>query len=269
MKVRGGSYDTIDAPRTAETPAGPGATPKMNLTFRQGILAARSHLVMIAALLVGFGIIYLLDPLAHPGGAGSSNRSDQTDRLMASADTLALAARTPLSPDQIGWGKIAWGYFQHNIDPATGLCNSVNAYPSTTMWDVGSFLLGMISAEKIGILDRTSFDSLLSKALASLAVLPLFDGVLPNKAYNTHTLAMVDYTNKNSDRGIGWSALDVARALIPLTIIKREYPMHSIEVDHITSRWVLSKAVSGGLLTGGGVNPDGSTELHQEGRVGR
>jgi hypothetical protein len=96
----------------------------------------------------------------------------------------------------------------------------------------------------------------------------LFDRVLPNKAYNTSSLAMVDYNNHATDRGIGWSALDIARVLIPLTILKRDYPAHAAEVDQITGRWDLSHAVRHGALVGGGVQTDGSTEVHQEGRVG-
>ena len=66
-----------------------------------------------------------------------------------------------------------------------GLVNSTDGYPSATIWDEASALLATFSAYRLGILPRARYDALISQALSSLARLPLYEGVLPNKAYNT------------------------------------------------------------------------------------
>lgn len=237
------------------------------MTFREGLIRARSHIIFLLALLTAFPLIIALDRIGTPAPAATASRNDETDALVA-GERIPLAGQAPLRGDQLEWGRIAWRYFQANTDPETGLVNSADRYPSTTMWDTGSFLLGLISAYRIGVIDKADFDSRLDRALDSLARLPLFDGALPNKAYHTHTLAMVDYNNQPTERGLGWSALDIARLMIPLQVIRRDDPDKAAAVDRILGRWDLSRLVRDGLLIGSASPGGAATTLHQEGRVG-
>ena len=58
----------------------------------------------------------------------------------AMGDTQLPAAAYPqrhgdLTPREQAMAVKAWQYFVTNYQPATGLVNAVNNYPSTTMWD--------------------------------------------------------------------------------------------------------------------------------------
>lgn len=235
------------------------------MTFRESLVKARSHIIFVLALLTVFPLIIFLERAESANMAPA--RLDRTDRLIRESERIPLAPHAPLRPDQLEWGRIAWRYFEINIEPTTGLANAADRYPSTTMWDTGSFLLGVISAYRIGLIDQAEFDARLGLALDSLARLPLFEEALPNKAYHTRTLQMVDYNNQPSQDGIGWSALDIARVLVPLAILQRDYPQHAPAVKRILQRWDLERMLRGGQLVGT-TAAEGGTSLHQEGRVG-
>lgn len=236
------------------------------MAFRKGLIAARSHIVFIAALLTAFGLIIALDRAAMaPGETGTKEASGAPPAIPAAV--TPLAASTPLTEADDALGRVAWRYFVNNTDPETGLANSVDKFPSTTMWDTGSFLIGLISAHRLGYIDASDFDRRLTLALQSLARIALFDGVLPNKVYNTHTLGMVDYVNTPTERGLGWSAIDIARLLVPLIYIERTWPAHADEVRAVLSRFDLAALVRNGALNGAAVS-DGKTVTYQEGRVG-
>jgi hypothetical protein len=233
------------------------------IDFAEGLRRARGHLVFLAAILTAFGIIIGVE-MASSGPHGAA---DPSVVLMVPHDQVALAPMSPLASSQMAWGRLAWLYFANNTDSITGLANAADKYPSTTMWDTGSFLMAMISAERIGVISRAEFDARMGRALGSLARLPLFDGALPNKAYDTRTLRMVDYNNNGTDRGLGWSALDIGRLYVPLGILSRDYPEHAVAVRAVVSRWNTSKLAHDGLIFGAGII-NGATATHQEGRVG-
>jgi len=155
------------------------------MTIGQNILRARSHILFCAGLCAAAFMALSLET-----GIASSLRGDGSSLIETSDET--------------------------NLQAETGLVNSVQNFPSTTIWDQASYLLALISAERIGLIDQATFDSRMGKAMQTLAVLPLFDGQLPNKVYDTRTLAMTNYANTPVARGIGWSALDVARVTVPL-----------------------------------------------------
>lgn len=231
--------------------------------FREGLLKARGHIVFLLALLTGFGLILSFGDLA----AGHDASADPSSALAAENPRLELPQPQPLTAAQKEWGRIAWRYFVANTPAETGLTNSANKFPSTTMWDEGSSLLALIAAERLAVISRSEFDRRTAQALASLASLQLFDGALPNKAYNTQTLAMVDYNNAPSTRGIGWSSLDIARLLVPLGILSRDYPNHAAAVRRVVDRWDFGRLANQGMMFGASV-VNGQTAIHQEGRVG-
>ncbi|OUS32622.1 hypothetical protein A9Q99_00385 [Gammaproteobacteria bacterium 45_16_T64] len=164
--------------------------------------------------------------------------------------------------------RIAWRYFENNTDEDTGLVNSVDGFPAATLWDIASYMLGLISAYKLDIVDADTFDSRIEKLLKSLYELDLYDGVLPNKSYNVKTKRMVDYTNKISDNGIGWSAIDIGRIMVPFNILVWNYPQHTKGVNRILSRWDMTYLVSRGVLVGATIDKKGKTKYVQEGRIG-
>jgi len=233
------------------------------MTVLEGLRNARSHIIFLAAMLSAGGLIVALQ--AWEPSAGTSFK----ESVQKSAKGLpTLPAPRPLSAREQEWAHVAWTYFKNNYQAATGLANSVDQYPASTMWDTGSYLMALISAQRLELATPAEFDDKMSRALASLARIPLFDGKLPNKNYNTLSLAMVDYTNKPALRGLGWSAIDVGRLLVPFNILIWNYPKHSQEVRAVLQRWDLSFLLEQGELHGAAVDAQGKTIYLQEGRFG-
>ncbi|WP_147125280.1 DUF3131 domain-containing protein [Shimia ponticola] len=164
--------------------------------------------------------------------------------------------------------QTAWTYLAANTHPETGFVNSVDGYPSTTMWDQGSYLLGLVSAVRLGLVSEEAFEARITKLLKALESLPLFDGRLPNKAYNTQTLAMVNYGNQDVDGGIGWSALDMGRFLMALRVVEKHYPHHGQQIRAILTSWDLTAMAAQGELWGSELDGNGGYVRVQEGRIG-
>ncbi len=185
------------------------------------------------------------------------------------ATTLMVSKRKPraLTVEEMEWARVAWQYFANNTQP-TGLVNSVNGYTATTMWDTASYMMAAISAQRLGIIEKEELNQRMAKLLSALETMPLFEGQLPNKSYNTKTLAMVNYANKETTKGIGWSAIDLGRLLVPLKILKDKYPQHRASIKRVLARWKTENMLKNGLLFGGSLTADDGLLLLQEGRLG-
>lgn len=198
--------------------------------------------------------------------------STQKPVALAAIDTktpsFSKRVKRSLTAEEQVWAKTAWQYFVNNTQENTGLVNSVNGYTATTMWDTASYMMAAISAQRLGIISNTEFDMRMNNVLSSLAKMPLFDNKLPNKSYNTKTLAMVNYTNKETEQGIGWSAIDIGRILVPLKILQNKYPQHKALVKQVVERWSLADVVHHGLMFGGALNKNNQIKSLQEGRLG-
>lgn len=229
-------------------------------SFKENLIRARAHIIFIVALLTAFALVISLDK------ASFENRVVSKANVEKAID-LEVADKRDLTAEEMQWAKIAWRYFQNNTIEETGLANSANAYPSTTLWDSSSYLMGVISARRLDIIDQNEFEKRVSKFLFSMLNLPLYEGDLPNKAYNTMTLEMVDYNNKPIEKGLGWSALDIGRFMVPLNILVWNYPQFTAQVKAITNKWSLDAAVKDGEMYGA-LNEDGKTVYLQEGRLG-
>ena len=231
------------------------------MKFSEGLLHARSSIVFLFSLGLCLCLVVALDAWKP------SERVRISPWPEVSAE-IPMTTHRDLTPQELAWARVAWKYFVRNYQPGTGLVNSVDQYPASTMWDTGSYLLALISSERLGIVTRQEFDSRMDKALESLATLPLFDGALPNKSYNVISLKMVDYKNNETSRGIGWSAIDVGRLFVPFNILVWHYPEHAQAVKKIIGSWKLENAIERGQLFGAAVDASGKTVRVQEGRLG-
>ena len=227
------------------------------MTFRQGLVAARTSLLMIAAFLTGLAAIVLLERWEP---------SRSVAAFEAAPDIPAPEPR-PLTERELHRARIAWRYFERNVRAETGLADSMEQYPAATLWDAGSYLMALIAAERLGVISVADFDTRVTRALDSLSRLPLYDGEAPNKSYNTVTLAMNDDDQQPSARGIGWSAIDIGRFLVPCNILAWRYPRHTSAVRSVLSRWRWDRLVRDGVLQGAAIR-DGTTVYRQEGRLG-
>lgn len=162
----------------------------------------------------------------------------------------------------------AWKYFERNWNSNTGFVNSVDGYNWTTLWDQGSAIIGIHAGYQLGLIPKTKFDSMINRLLLTLEYLPLPTTRLPNKGYSTTTAQMRRLNNTPDVKGVtGWSALDMARFLLALHILRVHYPEYTQRVEGIVKKWDTTKLVKNGWLDGG--HNVGGTILHlQEGRLG-
>jgi hypothetical protein len=235
----------------------------------ENLVKARSTIVFIVALLVATMLAVWIEreSARHAGEENPAVYSGQP-AITASSDLPALPKAQPLTPQERDMARLAWKYFENNTHAATGLVNSVQDYPAATMWDTASYLLALVSASRLELLPQEEFDRRMAQALRSLALMPLYDNALPNKSYDVRTLAMVDYAGKETPKGIGWSAIDIGRLMVPLNIIAWRYPQHTGLARQVISRWNTGRLAQKGHLYGISLAPDGSAQLLQEGRLG-
>ncbi|MET2898242.1 DUF3131 domain-containing protein [Vibrio rotiferianus] len=231
------------------------------MEFKKSLINARHHIVFILGLITALLIAFSIETRETGQVLGNITFDAPED--------IPFKPQRILTEEEYEWANVAWQYFNNNYQENTGLVNSVDGYPSTTMWDTASYLLGLIAAEKLNIVTDDVFNLRMDKALTTLARLPLVDGQLPNKAYNTQTLQMVDYANNPKDNGIGWSAIDIGRVLVPLNIMIWQYPQFNKQVNDVLNHWKVSAMIKDGYLFGARpTNNDGLMELVQEGRIG-
>ena len=233
------------------------------MTFLRGLLAGRSHLAFLAGLAAAFAVARGVDRQVASAAAPSFDA--------AAGPAAALPLRPvggPLGPGERALAQAAWEYLERNVDPGTGLVASVKGHPVTTLWEIGAQLMAVLAASDLGLVSDAGASRRLSRALVSLEALPLCEGVLPNKAYDVRTLEMVVYDGRPAPDGVGWSALDVARVLVPLSIIPWRHPELAPLVRRATARWNLRELEAGGVLRGTTRRQDGVLEARQEGRFG-
>lgn len=179
----------------------------------------------------------------------------------------SVAAPRPATDKDTQHARTAWSYFEKNYREETGWVDSVAGFPAGTLWDQGSYLLGLVAAHGLGVISQVELDQRAAAFLDSLENLILFEGKLPNKVYNTQTLSMVDYDNQTQAQGIGWSALDVARMLSALRVLELHHPQHGKKIRGVLHKWQLTSMTRNGRLIGASLADD-ETSFLQEGRIG-
>ncbi|MGE4239239.1 DUF3131 domain-containing protein [Ramlibacter sp.] len=226
------------------------------------LVRARSSIVWILAIVCAFAAVWWIERNSGKQLIASG------PVLAASPDLPAEPAPRALTERERQWARIAWAYFEKNANAQTGLVNSVDNFGSTTMWDAASSLMALLAARDLALVDAVAFDARLSLALQSLARIPLYANALPNKAYDVATLAMTDYDNKPAPQGIGWSAIDLGRLIVPLNVIVWRHPQHTAAARAVIARWDTKQLARDGLLLGMEVRPGAAAQSVQEGRGG-
>ena len=171
-----------------------------------------------------------------------------------------------LTQKELAWAKVAWRYIDNNTLPQTGLVNSVDRVPVTTLWHIGDYLAALVSANHLGLIDHLEFDHRASKLLDFLNNMPLSELALPNRMYNTQNGVMVNFSNQPAD--IGWSAIEIGRLLTWMKIAGQRYPHLREYFDKVVLRWNFCKVIDDcGILYGMGKG-EGRSAPSQEGRLG-
>lgn len=222
----------------------------------------RSSLLFVAGLALAATVA-----LAYDSWGRAAFLAGQTVIDVGEAPRYVPQAPRDLTPAEQAAVGMAWSYIAANTQPSTGLVNSVDGYPSTTLWDQGSYLLGMIAANRFQLIDDAEFYDRAARAVESLAQIPLVDGILPNKVYQTQTLEMVDYANNPVPEGLGWSALDLGRFMMALRVLERALPELGPQIRNVLAQWELDAMAHQGQLAGAARQGGGLVPV-QEGRIG-
>jgi hypothetical protein len=106
----------------------------------------------------------------------------------------ASTAQASTSEDSqwIGMANRAWRYFQAGaaVDPNTGLCGAGIGWPYFTDWDLATYILTIMDAEKLGIIPKTGTwgaDDRINKIMAWLETRALTADNLPYLWYDSRT----------------------------------------------------------------------------------
>ena len=172
--------------------------------FKDGLKKARGSMVFLFGITFAFGTVFGLEQW-QPKKTNTMVVANAINLI--EPESLPLRDHRPLNATEQEMAQTAWTYFSNNTIEDTGLVNSVDGYTAATLWDTSSYMLALVSARDLGIIDTSEFDSRLRKLLKTLAKIPLFEDRLPNKAYSTTTASMTTYDNQPTDRGVGWSAI--------------------------------------------------------------
>jgi len=222
----------------------------------------RSSVLFVFGLVLAAGLAVTID-----GGWQYQIRSGQMMIDLSDPGELTVQTARELTPEDRDAAARAWRYIAANTRPETGFVDSVAGFPSTTLWDQGSYLLALVGAERLDIIENQEFYTRVDRLLTSFESLPLFEGKLPNKAYDTRSLAMVNYGNQPVPDGIGWSALDIARLLMALRALEKLNPDYGNRIRALLATWDLEAMAFQGELWGA-ANEEGETQYLQEGRLG-
>ncbi len=232
-------------------------------------IAILKPLVFLTGLFCAIWIVLWIEK-THPSDFGFYRDIFTREEIIRKRQNYPLRPTgQSLSDDDIRIARIAWKYFENNYNPETGLVNSVDQYHATTFWDLTSSLTAVLSARELRIIDDATMHHRLETAFNTLENMVLYDNKLPNKVYNTITLAMTTYDNRPTERGTGWSSMDIGRFLGFCKRILVNYPEYTPRIERILKRWSLESAIKDATLIGIGLSfKDGVEKEVQEGKLG-
>lgn len=201
------------------------------MSLRHNLLQARSYIAVIFGFLIAFSIVLYIE---------KNMPADPLEKtsLKLSADFPLLPPPQQLTFEEAIWARVAWQYFVNNTQ-ATGLVNALDNQPYTSMWDTGSYLMAMISAQRLGIITRAELNSRMSQLLTTLAQLPLSQQKLPALYYHTQQLDIIG-TPPPATEEPGWSAVDISRLLMPLNLSVWLYPEQTEAINQLLASWHLN-----------------------------
>src|SRR6476659_969510 len=154
------------APNREAVPAvgdpSPPVSPTPNLMRLKQILVA--SVVFIGALLGSSACSKAQQPPSRTNGTAAQPAPPQ--QAVASPQELQLytdAART------------SWNFINRITEPSTGLARAHANYANVTLWDIAGVIAANYVAHDLGFIDDATYDSHISRILATLSTIDLFD----------------------------------------------------------------------------------------------
>ncbi|MES0051318.1 MULTISPECIES: DUF3131 domain-containing protein [unclassified Mesorhizobium] len=172
-----------------------------------------------------------------------SARADVSVRDWIKPDPYPLDDGVLKADAALAWSYFDWGAKNYNgMVPATSWIEfgKQTGYPFTTMWDVGSYILAALSAERLGIIGQTEFETTVSRIIAFLGETSFryAGGKLP------HTERALKSQAGQRD---GFDSADTGRLLIALKILDN-YTSGTFPVFDLVSGWSFKPVLKGGEM---------------------
>ena len=124
--------------------------------IRDGLKAARGNLVFLLGITLAFGTVFGLEQW-QPTMKNSLVAASAIN--FVESESLPLREHRALNETEKEMAQTAWTYFRNNTIEGTGLVNSVDGYTAATLWDTSSYMLALVSAKDLGIIEADEFDS--------------------------------------------------------------------------------------------------------------
>ncbi len=187
--------------------------------------------------------VLMLHPWLHKGEGGKGYLRSLVKKLQKKSHVRFVTmveffdeVTQKLGIDQV-IAETAWSYFEKTRLPETGLNYVVIAgknknpyyHPYITPWDIGSTLIGIVTAHKLGLIDRKQTVERVWPILETLRTMELYKN-LPNTKYNVKTGQKHKEKLKAASSGIG-------RLLLGLKLIGDQIPEFNTTVNSIVSRY--------------------------------
>jgi hypothetical protein len=174
-----------------------------------------------------------------------------------------------LTEEEINFARIAWKYFENNWDAESGLINGIDKCPEFTFQDLTSYLMGMLSAYEIDIIDSLTVHHRITLLMNTLEKLELYEESLPNRQYHKITLQMLDSNGLPCKVGVGWDAIHIGRFFTFVNKVQVDYPHYFPMVRKVLRRWKMDEMVKNGVMEGMVYHSrKDSFKLTQAGRLG-
>ena len=168
---------------------------------------------------------------------------------------LQPAVVTPEERQQyLDAARTSWNFVNSIYQPTTGFAKAHRTYDYVTLWDFAGAMAAHYVARDLGFIDNATYDAHISRALATLTSVDLFDRAAFNRIYDSKTGRMVDNAGQISTLGAGWSSTDMGRLLIWLRIISNRDPKYAPLAAQVVRRLDMNKVLKDGYLTGVDVN---------------
>jgi len=175
----------------------------------------------------------------------------------------AQAAQAPLTPEDrqvyMDAARSSWNFVNSITEPSTGLARAHARYSFITLWDVAGVIAANYVAHELGFINDATYDAHITRILATLSTVDLFENTAFNRIYDAQTGRMVDNGSpaKISNIGAGYSSVDIGRLLIWLRIISTHQPKYAAQATQIVRRLNFRKILDDGRLQAVDVSPNG------------
>jgi hypothetical protein len=216
----------------------------------------------------GVAVIFLTSVCVSSACSKAQQPSNGGARAAASQATQA-----PLSPQErqlyTDAARSSWNFVNSITEPSTGLARAHARYSFVTLWDVAGVIAANYVARELGFINDVTYDAHITRILATLSTVDLFENTAFNRIYDAKTGRMVDNASpaKISQIGAGYSSVDIGRLLIWLRIISISQPKYAPQATQIVRRLNFRKILDDGRLHAVDVSPNGRSHddfLEQE-----